>query len=163
ISVRNVLMLLGRIFEDARREHYLRTSPMIDVEKTKVTRSKKAARALTYAQAQTLLAAASDNEPLRLILLLMLLAGVRRSECFALHWTDIDWDQNILRVERSLYRLSRKGDLLEKNQSRVIFTDPKTDAGRREIDLSPILKKALRAFFMKSADKQGLVFQTPNG
>jgi integrase len=43
------------------------------------------------------------NEDLRLVILLGLLAGLRRGEMFALDWPSIDWEGNLIHVQRNLF------------------------------------------------------------
>ena len=86
-----------------------------------------------------LIDAAGDHRPL---IATMVLAGLRVSELIGLRWRDVDLGRGKLRVNHS-----------------------KTDAGRREIDLSPWLREELamhrqRAWFVEPHEP---VFATRNG
>jgi integrase len=53
--------------------------------------------------------------------------GLRRGEALALHWSDIDFDEKLLRVRGTLARVA--GEL--------VVTETKTPRSRRVIPLSP--------------------------
>ena len=55
--------------------------------------------------------------------------GVRTGEMLGLQWSDIDFDNNIIYIQRSI----RKG----------LITAPKTENSIREIDMLPVVKNAL--------------------
>lgn len=63
----------------------------------------------------------------------LLYTGLRRGELLALRWEDIDFDEKVIRVTKSVY--------YEGNQP--LIKSPKTDAGTREVDLLEILEEAL--------------------
>src|SRR5581483_4749306 len=100
-STRNILQLLNRILGDAKREGYLRISPMLDLELTPL--KKKEARAFTKDEVQRLLEQCPTESTLRLVVLLGLLAGLRRNEIFALSWDNLDMAGNVLKVRNSLF------------------------------------------------------------
>lgn len=154
-SVHNALTLLGRILEDARKAGYLKVSPMIDVEKTQFTCKK--GRALKADEAQKLLAKCSGY--LKTMVMVMLLAGLRRAEVLGLKWTDIDFDNDVIHVRRSLEWLSRKHGQVAEDQNAFVFQPPKYHSIRK-VDMSPLLKAELRAMRLRSEDKEGLIFQT---
>jgi integrase len=104
-TVNNTLTLLGRILDDARREGYLRVSPMADHEKVKFRC--KPGRALTPTEAQKFLAHCGDGL-LKTVVLIGLLAGLRAAELFALRWSDIDFENDLIHIRRSIFWLSRK-------------------------------------------------------
>jgi integrase len=74
-------------------------------------------------------------------------SGLRIGEALGLTWTDIDYDDGLIRVHRQLTRLREFGPL-------------KTAAGRREVVLAPAIAKLLRERWLASAFKRSheLVF-----
>ena len=60
--------------------------------------------------------------------------GLRRGEALALHWSDIDFDEKLLRVRGTLARVS--GEL--------VVTETKTPKSRRVVPLSPTAERLLR-------------------
>lgn len=61
-------------------------------------------------------------------------AGMREGEICGLQWGDVDLDEKLIRVRRSLARADGK----------VYLKEPKTYAGKREIPISPRLTKVLK-------------------
>lgn len=72
----------------------------------------------------------------------LLYTGLRRGELLALRWEDIDFKNNIIRVNKSVS--------YESNQP--VVKAPKTEAGKREVDLLDVLAEAL------PRGKKGYVF-----
>jgi integrase len=77
---------------------------------------------LLYTQAQSLLEQCeADPETEReadpefkLVILLGLLAGLRRGEIFALQFSNIDWDKDVIHVRRNLFwRYGKHHELAE--------------------------------------------------
>jgi integrase len=61
--------------------------------------------------------------------------GLREGELFGLKWSDLDWGKKHLRVQRQLQRIKGKG---------MVFTEPKTKAGKRMLVLSTATIAKLR-------------------
>jgi integrase len=64
-----------------------------------------------------------------------ILTGMRRGELLGLRWRDVDLATRTLWVRQALQRRARLP---------LSFIEPKTKAGRRTIDLDPMLCEALR-------------------
>ena len=98
----------------------------------------KEARYLNDKEAQLLLETVRENapHPYDVIVYVLLLTGMRRGECCALSWDDIDFENCTVHIRRSLSYISKKG---------VFETDPKTFSSNRIIkvdtDLIDILKE----------------------
>lgn len=159
-SVRNILSLLGRVFLHAIGDRYLRHSPMVGVDKPKLSKKRKG-RALHPAEIQALLAAAGDPET-RLLSLAAVLSGMRRGELFGLYWEDVDWRANVIHVRRSLYWLYGKHVKPAEGDCLFVLQPPKSQTSIREIDLSPVLKRELQARYLTST-KTGLIFHAADG
>jgi integrase len=76
-----------------------------------------------------------EGRSLRPIISFLLGTGARRGEALALRWGDIDFQKNVVRIERSLEQT--KGSLRVKS--------PKTKHGRRSVTISRWLAVELRA------------------
>jgi integrase len=61
------------------------------------------------------------------------LLGLRRSEVLGLRWDDIDLDQGVLRIRRSLHRVEGK----------LAVFEPKTRGSHRSVPLPTIVVRAL--------------------
>ncbi len=168
-STRAVLILLGQIFKDARKEHYIRISPMEDVDLPEIHRE-KAGRALTPEEVQKLLSQCSAK--LRPVVMIGLLAGLRRAEIYALHWTNdknssrssIDFENDVIRVRQSIFFRHGKHwkNHVAEDEPAYVFQTPKSKQSVRDVPLSPALKRELLRFRLRSKDKNGLLFQTEN-
>src|SRR5262249_11765974 len=155
------------IFADAKSENYVRISPMPERQHRADSsnhKGEKKGRALTYEQAKLLLGECEAdleeereaNPDLKLVIQLGLLAGLRRGEIFALRWSHIDWDRDIINVRQNLFWRWGQYQEVPKGDSKFIFTTPKKKS-LRDVDLSPTLKSELRTRYMKAEDKRGLV------
>lgn len=105
------------------------------------------------------------NPELKLIILIGLLAGLRRGEIFALDWESIDTKNDLIHVSRNLFwRYGKHHDLKEDEPSFVIHT-PKSETSSRDVDLSQELKKELLAYKLKCKNKDGkdLIFRSREG
>ncbi len=151
-STRNILNVLHRILGDAQTDGYLRVSPMTNVKLSKLEH--KEGRALTPDEAQALLIECKTPS-LHLIVLIGLLAGLRRTELFALRWEDIDFDNDVIRIRRNLFWRYGQYQTRPDDEPVFTFTTPKSKTSTRDVDLSPALKRELRAFYMSSGSKEG--------
>ena len=166
-TIHNALTLFGRVLEQARRDAYLRVSPMIDVKKP--TFECRKGRALQPDEVQKLIVQC-DGE-LRVIAGLGLRAGLRRSEILGLHWTSnretprsfVDFDADKIRIRSVVQFLSREHGQVSEGVDAFEFVPPKSKAGVRDIPLSAALKLELLKLRLASHDKEGLIFQTRSG
>lgn len=71
----------------------------------------------------------------RLMYMLLLTTGVRRGECFGLQWKDVDFDNRVLRIERSVTYTGLGG---------ISVGLPKTTAEIREIPVTESVLVLLR-------------------
>jgi len=89
-----------------------------------------------------------------------LLSGVRRAELFALKWSDIDFDKNVIRIRRAVFFRYGKHQDRKKDEAAYTFVAPKSKASIRDNPLSPALKLEVLGRYMRSEDKRGLIFAT---
>lgn len=68
-------------------------------------------------------------------------AGLRIGEVSGLRWTDIDFDQNLIRVERTVHRIIDEQNPGVKTQ--LVLAEPKTSQSKRVIPLTESLKEYL--------------------
>src|SRR6185295_13681774 len=95
-------------------------------------------------EAQVLLAALPDRD--RAIWATALYAGLRRGELMALRWADVDFEKNLIHVERAYDEKGR------------VHIEPKSRAGRRTIPLIVALRDELLAHRTREGRDSGLVF-----
>ena len=72
---------------------------------------------------------------------LAMYTGIRIGELCALKWSDVDFDNNILHVSKTVQRISSPNG---KRKTTVKVTSPKTDNAVREIPLPPFLASYLK-------------------
>jgi integrase len=110
---------------------------------------KRPHRFLSLDEVRRLLAA--SEEPVRTIVLVAVMTGLRIGEILALRWGRINLGAGLLRVEETCY----KGT----------FGTPKTHASRREVPLTPAVVQALQERRVSSRDiaDSALVFSTRQG
>jgi integrase len=118
--------------------------------------------ALSAAETRRLLEAASGDR-LEALYVLAVHTGVRQGELLALRWQDVDIENAVVSVRRTLTR----------SGGRVVFGEPKTKKSRRSIRLTPQAVEALRSHLERQLrdmeilgdryQDQGLVFTTDTG
>jgi integrase len=118
---------------------------------------------LTVTEAKALVEAARHDR-LEARWLVGLALGLRQGEVLGLCWDDVDIDQKVLRVRRSLQRRSGGG---------LMFADVKTARSRRDLPLPDELVEALRRHRVRQSEERlatgsrwagsACVFTTPLG
>ena len=106
-------------------------------------RDKARKAVLTPDEVARLLAAARDDHGKGVYYAAPFLMGTRPSEQLGLMWDDVDFEANLIRIRRIQLRY---GALSE-------FT--KTEAGRRDIPMSPLLREMLLAWRVRCPRKDG--------
>ena len=174
-TVGNILGLLNKICKDAIADGYLRHSPMEGVRKPKDSK-KRMGKTMTPEQIRAVLEIAEDisTDPrelpnvkkatsrIRLLFLVAVLTGMRRGELLGLQWPDVDFTNDLIHVRRALF--FRRGKYFEEASRGPTFVEPKSEKSKREIDLSPTLKRELLGLSISRGKPQdGLVFCTAEG
>jgi integrase len=90
-------------------------------------------KVLNHAEIQWLLELAEGTR-CYVPIMLAVCAGLRRGEILALRWSDLDWDNAVLRVERAV----------EETKTSVGMKPPKSKRGRRRVTLPSIAIEALK-------------------
>jgi integrase len=85
-----------------------------------------------------------QGRTLRPIVSFLLGTGARRGEALALRWKDVDLDDGVVRIERSL----------EQTKAGLRFKSPKTKHGRRNVSVSPWLVAELRAHRVRQQERR---------
>jgi integrase len=134
-SIRNVLTVLSASLKDARRRRLIARNPCADVERPANKRKKDAhqGRQLTRDQAKQLFPLL-EGEHYGPLLVLMLTAGLRRSEAIGLRWSDVDWERRVLQVRQAIIDVN----------GRLHTDEPKSWASEREVKVPPQVMELLR-------------------
>src|ERR1700693_2842675 len=127
---------------------YISNNPVRGVKMPERT-LKRPHRFLTAEEVRRLIAA--SNEPLRTIIILATMTGLRIGEILALRWGRIDLLRGTLRVAETCY----KGH----------FGSPKTRASRREVPLAAAVVRELKSLYSRSTEnsQEALVFSKSQG
>jgi len=84
-----------------------------------------------------------EQDPTCFGFILLLATGLRQGELLGLRWNDIDLNEGIVHVRRSLTR-TRIFDEKSETRTQIIEQEPKTRAGKRKIPLPPSVLEALK-------------------
>jgi len=138
-SVQTLRVTLGTILADARRKKILYANPMEAVERFKVP--KRELRYLTVEELGELCKAA--GRLYGVLFLTQALCGLRAGEALALKWPDLDFKGGLLFIRRELIWRRRKD--CHPDETRWLFKDPKSEAGKRAVELPSVLVPFLLA------------------
>jgi integrase len=164
-TITRIHAVLSSALSDAVERRRLTHNPAAHVDLPKVPRTEQAPWSATEA-IRFLAHAAESGERLADIFEVMAGTGLRRGECLALRWPDIDLDARVLHVDPERGHLSDVA-------GRLVFTAPKTDASAAGVGLSSRVVAALRrqrerqdgerAEWGGAYEDDGLVFARENG
>lgn len=82
-------------------------------------------KTLSDTQVRTLLLAARDTRD-EALYHLAVTTGLRKGELVGLRWSDLDWNNRRLQIQRQLQRLKKQG---------LVFSEPKTEAAEKMDEL----------------------------
>lgn len=88
---------------------------------------------------------AAREDRLEALYVLAVTTGMRQGELLALHWRDVDLEHKLLQVSASLQWLPKKG---------LVFSEPKTAAGKRPIALTEAAVAALKRHRARQAEER---------
>ena len=90
----------------------------------------------------------SSEKRIAVGVLISLYTGVRIGELCGLRWRDVDIENGLMRICRTVERISEV-DPLAKRKTKLIICDPKTESSIRTIPLPPFLLERLRNEFCR--------------
>lgn len=149
-TVKDILILLKMIMKYAAEEfdiaiHSLEWGivwPSSNIENHKIER-------YTPKQVRMILDYAFENPSnAALATIIALTTGMRIGEICALKFSDIDLANGIIHITRTVERIMcvpREGETVEK-KTKIIESSPKTKSSRRDVPMTPKLKKLIKAF-----------------
>ena len=151
LTLRKILVTLGQILAYAVRHRYIDYNPLRDAERPKgqggVSRPK--IRILTPTEIKSLLENVTNNK-YRTLFMLGIFSGARQGELFGLKWSDIDWENSQIHIQRTF-----------NNQA---WYDVKTEASNRKIDIGPAMMTELKKWRIACPpNKFNLIFPNEAG
>lgn len=129
--VRTTHAILHKAMEKAIRYELVNSNPTQDAALPAYRLGEM--KVLDESQVKRFLIAAQDSRYLALYHL-ALTTGMRQGELFGLKWTDLQWHNRTLLVQRQVQNISGQG---------AIFQEPKTRAGRRTIKIGEAVSQVL--------------------
>lgn len=136
-TIRGVITILKYALNQACKENYLILNPCENAVLPKI-KSKNVGVLSVDQQKKLEWAALQEKECSPIIL--SLYTGMRIGEISGLKWSDIDFENNVIHVERTLIRISQESS---NARTTLVLGSPKTDSSRRSIPLADNLKEYL--------------------
>ncbi len=90
-----------------------------------------------------ILAQSTSYDPRKFGYYLCLQTGLRIGEICALKWSDIDFENEVINVQRTVLRISDTADNIIKGRTKLIFDSPKTRSSERIIPIPHSLAEQL--------------------
>jgi len=131
LTLRKILVTLGQIMAYAVRHKYIHHNPIRDAERPKGqgAAKKQKIRILTPAEINALLEAETDQK-YRTLFMLAIMSGARQGELLGLKWSDVDWINSQIHIQRTF--------------NNDAWYDTKTENSDRKIDLGPAMMAELK-------------------
>jgi integrase len=129
-TLKKVLVTLGGILKYATRKRYIEFNPIREIDKPKGQGLAKSKVDFLKPQEVRALLDKINSLKYRALVRLAVASGMRQGELLGLKWTDMDWFNGQVRVNRTF------------NHGR--FYEPKSQTSRRSIDLGPSVISELR-------------------
>lgn len=138
---KSIYCVLNQILKFAVRQYLI---PMPNLQSPSVNMRNKPVIVLTRKEQMKLLSVLKqDIDPFKTAIALSLYTGLRLGEICALKWTDIDAENRLVTVNRTVQRLKLDG---HRSKTILLETDPKSEYSKREIPLSNTVFALLTQF-----------------
>ena len=137
---------LRTIFATAKRRKLIAEDPMIFIKNLR--EHKGDVDSFTLEEAERLIKSAAGQD--RTLITILIFCGLRPNEALALHWEDVDFDREQLRIRHSIHRFAGIGL-------------PKTASSEREVDMLPPVVDELQMQRPRTQLRGDLVFLNENG
>jgi len=141
-TVRLIHSVLRRSLNIAMKQGLLSRNPAHSVTQPKL--KPKEMQTLTDVQVRTLLLAARKSR-FEVLYYLAVTTGLREGEILGLKWSDLDWNNRHLQIQRQLHRVSGEG---------LIFSEPKSSKSKRVIVLGKEILEKLREHFQRQQQER---------
>lgn len=118
---------------------------VLNLKKPDFNARNKPIRVLAKSEQKNLFAALRhETDIFKMAVLLCLFTGLRLGELCALKWADIDFENQLLVVNRTVQRLYSEG---HRTKTILVETAPKSEFSRREIPLTAVATELLTGFY----------------
>ena len=151
-----ILRVMNQCLSYAKEKNKVKENPFLTIKLPKA--SNKKIRSLTKKEQSNLeKMALKEKKDHGLPTYLALYTGLRIGEIAALQWSDIDFDRNLIHVNRTYQRIALS---LKNQKTQLVIGSTKTDSGARSIPMSKSLRRELLKHQRRS--KGSFVFSTNN-
>ncbi|OAA92949.1 tyrosine-type recombinase/integrase [Clostridium coskatii] len=131
-TIKSINKMLKPAINQAVKENYIIINPCNNVILPKIT-DKKEIQIFTLEEEEKFLKSIQDHRN-RALFILVLGTGLRIGEVVALKWSDIDFENNELKVQRTFKRVSKINiENPAENKTAIIEQEPKTKSSKRTI------------------------------
>ncbi len=141
-TIRTIHSVLHKALEDALRADYVHRNVCDLVSPPRLTR--RESHALTHDQAQKLLNTAKGHR-IEVLLAVALATGMREGELLSLRWSDIDFANSSLSIQRTVSFYPKHG---------FVENEPKTAQGRRRVVLPQIIVEMLKQHQIRQDERR---------
>jgi len=150
-TLRKIIVTFNQVMNYAVRHKYIDHNPVRDAERPKGQggEEKEHIRILNPSEINALLAS-EKNQKYRTLFMLAIFSGARQGELFGLKWSDLDWFNNQIHVQRTY--------------NTGAWYKPKSKRSNRKIDLGPEMITELKRWKIACPPNElDLVFPNRNG
>ena len=146
-TIQDVIICLKNILKVANILEVAETKAISVLWGTGNNETKKQVEAYNKDQVRKLVASLEDTPSFKnLGLLITIYSGMRIGEVCALQWKDIDLEEKVIRVNKSIQRIYTEEDTMGKMKTELLISTPKTKSSQREIPIVQPLFKMMKDF-----------------
>ena len=146
-TIQDVIICLKNILKVANILEVAETKTISVLWGTGNNEVKKQAEAYNKDQVRKLVASLEEAPSFKnLGLLITIYSGMRIGEVCALQWKDIDLEEKVIRVNKSIQRIYTEEDTMGKMKTELLISTPKTKSSQREIPIVQPLFKMMKDF-----------------
>ena len=152
-SIQGIIRLLSTIMRSAQQEGIIRRNPC---QKIRLRGGGISNQRVLNRQEQKRLVNSLQNER-SVPALLGLYTGMRLGEICALRWEDINWEQKVIYIRRTVQRLKSNDFNGNANRTKLFVGSPKSKSSERTVPVPQFILKILRNM-EKDTDRLGYIF-----
>ena len=146
-TIQDVIICLKNILKVANILEVAETKTISVLWGTGNNEAKKQVEAYNKDQVRKLVASLEETPSFKnLGLLITIYSGMRIGEVCALQWKDIDLEEKVIRVNKSIQRIYTEEDTMGKMKTELLISTPKTKSSQREIPIVQPLFKMMKDF-----------------
>lgn len=146
-TIQDVIICLKNILKVASILEVAETKAISVLWGTGNNETKKQVEAYNKDQVRKLVTSLEETPSFKnLGLLITIYSGMRIGEVCALQWKDIDLEEKVIRVNKSIQRIYTEEDTTGKMKTELLISTPKTKSSQREIPIVQPLFKMMKDF-----------------